>query len=138
MKRKITVIILCVLMVCIGITAQSDAGETYDLNGEWDTVFDLGPFGVIKNIVKISQQGNTFVVIITIGSTNFAKGEEAIKGELIDKMFSQVYTHNHTSDFTKRVWSDSQGVIIEDGNKLVIQSYAINSFVKTISLIRKH
>lgn len=38
MKRQMTIIILCVLMVCIGIATRSGAG-TYDLNGEWDSVY---------------------------------------------------------------------------------------------------
>lgn len=136
MKKQITIMILFVFMSCIGITAQSGAGEILDLSGEWDFL-DTGSFGVSKDIVKISQKGNTFVGITTIGSLNIAKGEEIIKGELIDKMISQVYTHNHTSDLTKRIWDDAQGVVIEDGNKLVIQSWAMNSFVRTISMIRK-
>ena len=132
--------IFCVLMVCVGFAARSGAGGTIDLNGEWDTVFDHGPFGVYKDIVKISQQGNTFVGITLIGSIIISKGEETIKGELIDKMIRQVHTHNHTNESAitgVRVWTDAQGVVIEKGNKLVIQSYAMDSFVKTISMTRK-
>jgi hypothetical protein len=137
MKRKI-IIILCVLMVCIGIATRSSAGETYDLNGEWDTVFDHGPFGVFKDIVKISQQGNTFVGTTLIGSTIISKGEKTIKGELIDKMISQVHTYNHKGDSSgERFWGNAQGVIIEEGNKIVIQSYSPYSFVKTLSMTRK-
>ena len=122
MKSKITIMIVCVLMVCIGIATRSGAGETYDLNGEWDIVFDFGPFGIAKDIVKISQQGNTFVGVTLIGSQYISKGGEIIKGELIDKMISQVYSHNHNQDTTgEGVWSDAQGVILEEGNKILIQ-----------------
>jgi len=139
MKLKVILIVATIiLIICFGTIAQSSAGETYDLNGEWDTVFDHGPFGVDKDIVKISQQGNTFVGVTLIGSKHISKGEETIKGELLDKMISQVYSHNHNQDAAgKGVWNDAQGVIIEEGNKILIQSYAINFFVKTIIMTRK-
>jgi hypothetical protein len=93
LKRKMTIMILCVFMVSIGITVQSDAGETIDLNGEWDAVF-ANWMGMLKDTVKISQEGNKFVGIRLIGSVVEPKGSEAIKGELIDQMFSQVSTLN--------------------------------------------
>ncbi|MEN8123407.1 MAG: hypothetical protein ABFS35_23925 [Bacteroidota bacterium] len=139
MKLKATLIMATIIMIiCFGTIAQSGAGETYDLNGEWDTVFDHGPFGVDKDIVKISQQGNTFVGVALIGSKYISKGEETIKGELINKMISQVYSHNHNQDTTgEGVWDEAQGVIIEEGNKILIQSYVMNLFVKKIIMIRK-
>jgi hypothetical protein len=134
--RKI-IIILCALMVCIGIAAQSVAGETYDLNGEWDAVYDNVSLGVSKDIVKISQEGNKFVGIKLIGNIYIPKGEKTIKGNMINKMIDQVSTQSVKGGSTELMWNDSRGVIIEDGNKIVIQAFINNWYVMTLTLTRK-
>jgi hypothetical protein len=137
MKRKIAIMILCVLMVSIGITAQSDAGETIDLNGEWDAVFATW-MGRLKDTIKITQEGNKFVGIRLIGNVVEPKGSEAIKGELIDQMFSQVSTLNYMGEEKgKSAWTDAQGVIIENGNKIVIQTYVFRDNMVTVTMTRK-
>ena len=137
MKRKITIMVLCVLMVCIGIATRSDAGETIDLNGEWDAVYETW-VGNLKDTVKISQEGNKFVGIRLIGSVYVPKGSKAIKGELIGQMFNQVSALTYKEgEGEKLVWTDSQGVIIENGNKIVIQSYVNQLVMVTVTMTRK-
>ena len=58
----------------------ADGNVVYDLNGEWDAVIDNGRFGVSKDIIKITQEGNKFVGIKLIGNQWVGKGEEVIKG----------------------------------------------------------
>ena len=137
MKRKIAIMILCVLMANIGITAQSDAGETIDLNGEWDAVYATW-MGMLKDTIRISQEGNKFVGNRQIGGGYIPKGSEAIKGELIDQMFSQVSTlHYMGGEKKESVWIDAQGVIIENGNKIVIQTYVLRDNIETVTMTRK-
>ena len=126
--------ILCVLMVSIGITAQSTADETIDLNGEWDAVYATW-MGLLKDTITISQEGNKFVGIRLIGSVYVPEGSEAIKGELIKQMFSQVSTFDYMGG-GKFEWNDAQGVIIEKGNKLVIQTYVFPTMI-TVTMTRK-
>lgn len=134
--RKI-IIVLCTLMVCIIIVAQSGAGEIYDLSGEWDAVYSA-EFGGSKDIVKISQVGNQFVGVKLIGSVYIHKGEETIKGELIDEMINQVSARTYKEGKGGGVvWSDAQGVIIENGNKIIIQTYVNNYCVMTLTMTRK-
>ena len=128
--------ILCALMVSIGVTAQSDADETIDLNGEWDAVYATW-MGMLKDTVKISQEENKFVGIRLVGSVLEPKGSEAIKGELIGQMFSQVSTLNYKGVKEKLAWTDAQGVIIENGNKIVIQTYVQRDNMVTVTMTRK-
>ena len=121
-------------MVSIGITIQSDAGETIDLNGEWDAVYATW-MGMLKDTIKISQEGNKFVGNRQIGGGYIPKGSDAIKGELIDQMFSQVSTFDYMGG-GKFEWNDAQGVIIENGNKLVIQTYRFPNMI-TVTMTRK-
>ena len=123
-------------MVCIGIATRSGAGETYDLNGEWDTIY-AATFGATKDIVKISQKGNKFVGIKLIGGVYVPKGDETIKGELLDEMFNQVSARTYREGGEGLVWIDSHGVIIENSNKIVIQSYVNNYCAMTITMTRK-
>ena len=130
------IIISFVLMVCISIAAQSGAGETYDLNGEWDAVYEA-VFGRGKDIVKISQEGNKFVGIRLIGTNYITKGEEAIKGELLEEMFNQVSARSYEEGGGGLVWSDAQGVILENGKKIVLQYYVNHYCVMTLTMTRK-
>lgn len=73
-----------------------------------------------------------------IGSIHVPKGEEGIKGELLDEMFNQVSIHIYKEgEGGGLVWSDSQGVIIENGNKIVIQTYVGDYCAMTITMTRK-
>ena len=137
MKKRIAIMILCVLIFCMGIAAQSDADETIDLNGDWDAAYATW-MGMLKDTIKISQEGNKLVGIRLIGSVLEPKGSEALKGELIGQIFKQVsvLTYKEGED-ENLVWSDAQGVILENGNKIVIQSYINHLNIITVTLIRK-
>ena len=134
MRRKMTIMIIFVFIGSVGIAIQSDAEETIDLNGEWDAVYATW-MAMLKDTIKISQEGNKFVGIRLIGSVYVPEGSEAIKGELIKQMFSQVSTFDYIGG-GKFEWNDAQGVIIEKGNKLVIQTYVFPTMI-TVTMTRK-
>ena len=129
MKR--TLIILIIGFVFVTVQAQMDnplkkgmpntvtlsAGNVvYDLNGEWDTVIDNAQFGISKDIIKITQEGNKFVGIKIIGNQWVGKGEKTIKGELERDGFKSLYGYN-----VAHGWTISKGKISDGGNKIVIE-----------------
>ena len=86
MKKKIILIISYVLMAFIGIAAYSSAGETCDLNGEWNVSIEhygaLQGIGTIKGDLMIVQKGNKFVAKSTKDTEYSKKGTKKIKGRL--------------------------------------------------------
>jgi hypothetical protein len=143
MKTK--AIIIVILMISIGSVAHLNAGLAYNLNGEWDAIISKAmPNAALststeKEIIKISQQGDQFVGIKTIGGKWVGKNEESIKGKLIDKMVDEAFVRYASDPITFDLsWSDGRATITEDGNKIVIQSYIpdVPLFV-TITLTRK-
>ena len=112
--------IIFVFIGSVGIAIQSDAEETIDLNGEWDAVYATW-MAMLKDTIKISQEGNKFVGIRLIGDVYVPKGSEAIKGELSGEYFKQVFTYDYMGG-KQFEWNHAQGVIIENGNKIVIQT----------------
>lgn len=96
MKTKMIIIsTLVLLMVCFGIADRLDAGEAYNLNGDWDAAIKIinvsGWSLTEKDIVKISQQGNQFIGIKTIGGKFVGKNEDLIKGKLLNRMVEEVF-----------------------------------------------
>jgi len=117
----------------------------YDLNGEWDAVydFDLKHYGGTttressKDIVRIKQEGNQFVGIKLIGDERVGKNQEAVKGELEKNRFRKVHTFGYDT-LEKRVISvPGKGKISEDGNKIVIKARPDAYSIMTIVLKRK-
>ncbi|HAY40137.1 MAG TPA: hypothetical protein DCY53_12865 [Desulfobacteraceae bacterium] len=95
----------------------ADGSVAYDLNGEWDAVIDNGPWGISKDIIRITQEGNKFVGIKLIGNQYVGKGQETIKGELEGDAFKSIedYTYNDG-------WVPSDGKLLDGGNKIVNQT----------------
>ena len=105
----------------------------YDLNGEWDAIIDNKHFGISKDVIKITQEGNKFVGIKLIGNQWVGKGEETIKGELEGGGFKSLYGYTAAEG-----WLPSSGKILDGGNKIVdeIEIKSLNLTVHT-TLTRK-
>lgn len=142
MKTKIITIFF---MLCFGTIASSFAGEAYELNGDWDAIITKtgseSSTEVLneKDIIKISQQGNQFVGIRTIGGKLVGKNEEMVKGKLSYKMVDEVFIRYVSDPITFGLsWVDGRSTIIEDGNKIVIQSFVkATGYYETVTLTRK-
>ena len=145
MKLKETLIMVTIiLIISFGTIHQSGAGETYDLNGEWNAVItkqgkDQLSITIEKDIIKITQLGNQFVGIRTIGGKWVGKNEEMIKGKLSYKMVDEVFINYMSDPITYAMsWSDGRATITEAGNKIVIQSFVNETgYYETVTLIRK-
>jgi hypothetical protein len=107
-------------------TITLPSGEVVcDLNGEWDWVWTgRGPVvgaGSNRDVIKITQQGNSFKGIHMKGYQSALKGSVAIEGELDKNGFKKlIYTGVGTSN-------TFNGKISKDGNKIEFRSP--NSFV---------
>ena len=105
-------------------TVKLPSGEViYDLNGEWDAVYDTGGWGTYDDIVKITQKNDQFVGIYLMKGDNLVdKNQEKIKGHikgnLIDKVFMRAVTDTATMNLH---WAPSEAVIRKDGNEIVVK-----------------
>jgi hypothetical protein len=95
----------------------SNGDVVYDLNGDWDAIYDNKQFGgKNKDVVKITQEGNKFVGIKLIGNQWVGKGKETIRGELEGDGFKSFNT------FTVAYgWTSSNGKISGGGNKIATE-----------------
>ena len=110
----------------------SNGEVVYDLNGEWDAIYDNDYMGTNEDIVKITQEGNKFVGIKLIGNKWKPKGSETIKGELEKAGFKSVLTN------TVDGWVPATVEIDEKCNKIIIGTPLENWGVTTfITLTRK-
>ena len=88
---------ILILMVCFGTVTNLLADSAYDLSGDWDAIITKtgteSSTEVIneKEIINISQQGDQFVGVRTIGGKFVGKNEEMIKGKLSYKMVHEVF-----------------------------------------------
>jgi len=142
MKTKVIIIFL---IFCFGTIVNSFADEAYNLNGEWNAIITKtgseSSTEVLneKDIIKISQQGNQFVGIRTIGGKLVGKNKEMIKGKLSYKMVDEVFIRYVSDPITFGLsWSDGRATIIEEGDKIVIQSFVkATGYYETVTLIRQ-
>ena len=98
-------------------TITLPSGEVVcDLNGEWDLFFvgrgEWALFGQYRDVVKITQQGNSFEGIRMIGAQFFPKGEVAVEGDLDTDGFKKLIFK------TSRGYHNHKGKISKDGNKI--------------------
>ena len=98
-------------------TITLPSGEVVcDLNGEWDVLWqgrgELAWFGRIKNVIKITQQGNSFEGIRMIETQYNTKGSVAINGELDKNGFKKLFYNS--GDLS----GEYKGKISKDGNKI--------------------
>lgn len=91
-----------------------------DLNGEWNVLMEnYGPnswAGSYPQLVKITQTGSSFVGIRMMDDPYNAKGAEQIRGELDRNGFKKVQMVSVQGEI------DANGIIREDGNKMVIDN----------------
>ena len=139
-----TKVIVIILMVCFCTVANLNAEPAYNLNGEWDAVITKtgASSGTLvineKDIIKISQQGDEFVGVRSVGGKFVGKNEEMIKGKLVYKMVDEVFINYMSDPMTYAMsWGDGRATITEGGNKMVIQSYIKSTgFYETVELTR--
>jgi hypothetical protein len=101
-------------------TVRLPSGELVcDLNGEWNTLYEpYGPmehFGKIKSMIKITQQGNTFVGKSLISTGFTPAGTEKIRGELDKDGIKEVQLTRPDKD-----WSDGKAEMSKDCKKILI------------------
>ncbi len=143
MKTKSIVIILS--MLCFGTIASSHAEEFYNLNGDWDAIITkaegMSSTNDIdeKDVINISQQGNQFVGIRTIGGKFIGKNEEMVKGKLLYQMIDEVSIRYVSDPITFDLsWVEGSATIIDGGNKIIIQSFIKSTgYFETVTLKRQ-
>ena len=123
-------------------TLKLASGEViYDLNGDWDAVWDTGGWGTYQDIIKINQKEDQFVgVYLLKGDYHLNKGKEKVKGKLKDNMIVDVSLHSVEQGAFESRWFLSQGSISKDGNEIIIKhviEYKGATSVRTLSLKRK-
>ena len=131
--------------VVFGDNSQFSCRGAYNLNGAWDAI--ITKTGVAsstkvideKDVIIISQQGNQFVGIRTIGGKFVGKNEEMVKGKLSNKMVDEVFIHYVSDPITFDLsWNDGRATIIDGSNKIVIQSFIESTgYFETVTLTRQ-
>jgi len=154
MKRIITIVIIG--FVFSTVQAQMDnplkegmpntvklaSGEViFDLNGEWDAVWDTGGYGTYQDVIKITQNEDKFVgVYLLKGDYHLKKGEEKVKGKLKGNSIDEVFLKDVDPATFELYWIPSQGSISKEGNEIVIKhlrEYKGAKTVRTLSLKKK-
>ena len=136
MKRISVILIIGLVLVACGEQTEplmpldkgapntvtlSNGDVVYKLDGEWSCVFKSFGREKTEDIIKISQDGNTFVGIYINGHTYMSAGEGAIKGELGKNGFKSVYL-NTRSPFGTVEWIPATGKISENCNKIITKA----------------
>ena len=98
-------------------TEASSRESVYDLNGDWDAIYDLKEYGVSKDVVEITRKGNNFVGIKQIGSQWVPKGSETIKGDIEDNKIKSMYLKNSQG------WAPAEWRINEQGNEIFLKQH---------------
>ena len=102
----------------------------YDLNGDWDALYEITKFGTNGDIVRITQKGDQFVGIKLIGNTRVGKNQKTIKGTLEQNRFKIVQANSAYG------WVAASGKISEDGDKIIIRAW-VSIGEEVITLQRK-
>jgi hypothetical protein len=134
MVKKTFLVLICFIGLIIFIstlhgqgskkTITLPSGEVVcDLNGEWDALYEnLGAYswvGNLKDMLKITQQGGSFVGVKMIGTAHVPKDAVSIKGELDKNGIKNVRVVLSTASPYDEI-SECKAQISEDGNKIVI------------------
>jgi hypothetical protein len=103
-------------------TITLPSGEVVcDLNGEWDALYEglgsLSYVGKFADMLKITQQGDSFVGVKTIGSAAVPKDAASIIGELDKNGIKKVRVVLQTFG---DIGEECKAQISEDGNKIII------------------
>ena len=134
MVKKTFLVLICLISLIIFVsvlygqgskkTVTLPSGEAVcDLNGEWNALYEnLGAFqwvGNLKDMLKITQQGGSFVGVKMIGTPSVPKDAVSIKGELDKNGIKKVRVVLSTASPYDEV-SECKAQISEDDNKIVI------------------
>jgi hypothetical protein len=133
MVKKTFLALICFISLIILISTLHGQGSkktitlpngevVCDLNGEWDALYEnLGGYasliGNLKDVLKITQQGGSFVGVKMIGTAYVPKDAVSIKGELDKNGVKKVRLVLQTSTDEG---IECKGQISEDGNKIII------------------
>jgi len=132
MVKKTFLVLICFIGLIIFVSTLHGQGSkktitlpsgevVWDLNGEWDAQYealgDSSYLGNFADMLKMTQQGDSFVGVKTIGSANVPKDAVSIKGELDKNGIKKVRVVLNTG------WGygeECKAQISEDGNKIII------------------
>ena len=154
MKRIITIVIIGFVFSTVQAqmenplkegmpnTVKLASGEViFDLNGEWDAVWDTGGYGTYQDVIKITQNEDKLVGIYLLkGDYHLKKGEEKVKGKLKGNAIDEVFLKDVDPATFELYWIPSQGSISKEGNEIVIKylrEYKGAKTVRTLSLKKK-
>ena len=123
-------------------TVKLPNGEViYDLNGEWDAVYDSGYWaGTFNDIIKITQNDNQYVGIYLLNGDNLiGKNEEKIRGKLRGGSIYEAFFHDITDiETTNLIWAPSKAEISNDGNVIkIIRTYEFKGAKTTQAMTLK-
>ena len=99
----------------VSAAIMDSSNVAVDLNGEWNTVYDLKEYGVSKDIVQITQKGNTFVGILLFGTQWSPKGSETIKGIVEDERIQTIFLK------TSQGWMPAEWRVNEPGDEIFLK-----------------
>jgi hypothetical protein len=127
MVKKTFLVLICFIGLIIFVstlhgqgskkTITLPSGEVVcDLNGEWDAQYKSQYAGNFTDMLKITQQGGSFVGVKTIGSGTVPKDAVSIKGELEKNGIKRIWIMLFQGDSGM----ECKGQISEDGNKIII------------------
>ena len=109
-------------------TVTLPSGEVvWNLNGEWDALYEHHRLGKSTDLVKIIQRDGSFEGVKTMGGVYVPKNAVSIRGELRKGGISQVqlvmrimYSGDPGKMTEKEQLLDCKGQISEDGSSIII------------------
>ena len=134
MVKKTFSVLICFIGLIIFVSTLNGQGSkktiilsngevVWDLNGEWDALYEgfgsLQWVGKLKDMVKITQQGGSFVGIKMIGTAFVPKDAVSVEGELDKNGIKKVRVQPSTNTAEAL---DGKGQISDDGNKIIIDA----------------
>ena len=122
MKRASVIFTVVAIFLIFYQTSFAGNEKGYDLNGDWDAVYDSGGYGAYEDVVRITQKENQFVGIYLIKGDNLVgKNEEKIRGKINGDVIDEVFFNDIKDGATMDLhWAPSQAEIRQDGNEIVI------------------
>ena len=107
----------------------SNGEVVYKLDGDWSCVLKTSKFEKIEDIIKISQDGNTFVGNYISGNKYLFAGDGAIKGELEKNGFTSVYLNTVSAWGSKSSggWRPATVKISENCNKIITNAKVVGT-----------
>ena len=98
----------------------SSGQQVLDLRGEWDSLHEFPGMRGYTIVIKITQEGKTFMGIRMQETPYWPQGTEAIKGELQGDGFKTVSINRADLGWTPCKWE-----INENGNKILLNDEGV-------------